>query len=380
METSSPKEIAIQILALANIKIGGQDPWDIHVNNEQFYTRTLKNPALGLGETYMAGWWDCASLDEFFYRIFHADLENVVSTDTRFLNNIVHAKFRTFLTQLFNYQTKDRSLEVGKRHYDIGNDLYHLMLDKRMNYSCGYWQNCDTLDAAQEAKLDLICRKLNLQPGMNVLDIGCGWGGFSKYAAEKYGVSVVGVTISQQQLLLAQELCAGLPVEIRFQDYRDVTEKFDRLVSIGMFEHVGHKNYGEYMHVAHRCLKDGGLFLLHTIGNNFSTTTANDWTAKYIFPNGNLPSVKQIGAAIEKLFVMEDWHNFGSDYEKTLMTWYKNFNNHWDSLKTSYDEQFRRMWNFYLLSCAGAFRARNMQLWQIVLAKPGVPGVYQAVR
>ncbi len=215
---------------------------------------------------------------------------------------------------------------------------------------------------------------------MHVLDIGCGWGAFARHAAEKHGVSVVGITISKQQQILAQELCAGLPVEIRFQDYRDINEKFDRVCSIGMFEHVGPKNYRHFMQAAHRCLNDGGLFLLHTIGNNYSTIITNDWTNKYIFPNGNLPSIKQVGKAIEKLFVMEDWHNFGADYDKTLMAWYRNFNQYWDNLKTNYDERFRRMWNYYLLSSAGAFRARDMQLWQIVLAKKGVPGCYVTVR
>jgi len=171
-----------------------------------------------------------------------------------------------------------------------------------------------------------------------------------------------------------------LPIELRLQDYRDVHETFDHVISLGMFEHVGYKNYRTYMEVASRCLKDDGLFLLHTIGGNMSVTHTDPWIERYIFPNSMLPSLAQIGKAIEKIFVMEDWHNFGADYDKTLMAWFHNFNKHWDTLKGKHGDRFYRMWKFYLLASAGGFRARKNQLWQIVLSKNGVPGGYASIR
>jgi cyclopropane-fatty-acyl-phospholipid synthase len=252
------------------------------------------------------------------------------------------------------------------------------MLDKRMVYTCAYWENAANLDEAQEKKLELTCQKLNLKPGMKVLDIGCGWGSFMKYAAERYGVSAVGITISKEQVDLARDLCSGLPIEIRLQDYRELLNsniQYDRIVSLGMFEHVGHKNYETYMKTMAHCLKEDGLFLLHTIGSNRFNAATSRWINTYIFPHGQLPSIAAVGASLEGLFVMEDWHNIGVHYDKTLMAWHDNFNAHWDEVKklsAEYDERFRRMWNYYLLSSAANFRARQIQLWQIVLSKNGL--------
>jgi cyclopropane-fatty-acyl-phospholipid synthase len=254
------------------------------------------------------------------------------------------------------------------------------MLDTRMVYSCGYWREARTLEAAQEAKLDLICRKLGLKEGDRLLDIGCGWGGLAKFAAERYGATVVGLTVSKEQAALARERCKGLPIEIRVQDYRTLSERFDHIASVGMFEHVGVKNYRTYFEVARRCLKEEGLFLLHTIGGNRSVRSVEPWIGKYIFPGGMLPSVAQIGAGIERLFVMEDWHNFGSYYDTTLLAWWHNFDAAWPALRAKYGERFYRMWKYYLLICAGTFRARHSELWQIVLSPHGVPGGYISVR
>jgi cyclopropane-fatty-acyl-phospholipid synthase len=362
-----------QLLALAGIGINSDNSWDIKVHNDSFYSRVMAWGSLGLGESYMDGWWDCEQLDEFFYRILRADIGSHVKKNWALLANALCAR-------IFNLQSKKRAFQIGKRHYDIGNDLFINMLDKRMNYSCGYWRNAGSLDEAQERKLELICRKLGLQSGMKMLDIGCGWGSLAKYAAEKHHVEVVGITVSREQVELARTLCQGLPVEIRLQDYRDVSDRFDRIVSVGMIEHVGYKNYRTFMEVIHRCLKDGGLFLLHTIGSIQSRTSVDSWINRYIFPNGMLPSIKQLGSAIEGLLVMEDWHSFGADYDKTLMAWYSRFEENWDTLKANYDERFHRMWRYYLLSCAGSFRARKNQLWQIVLSKDGVPGGYRSFR
>lgn len=362
-----------QFMELAGVEIGGTHPWDIQVHDDRAYKRILTEAELGLGESYMAGWWDAETVDEFVCRILRSHLQEKVRHNLRFAIQLLGFK-------LINMQKKSRAFIIGERHYDLGNELFTKMLDKRMNYSCAYWYGVENLDDAQENKLRLICEKLYLRPGMNVLDIGCGWGAFGKYAAEKYGVNVTGITVSKEQVKLGRELCAGLNVEFRLQDYRDINERFDRIVSVGMLEHVGYRNYREYFRVAKRCLVDDGLFLLHTIGNLRSVKSTDPWTHKYIFPNGVLPSIAQPGIAAEGLFVMEDWHNLGADYDRTLMAWYHNFTRGWDSLKEKYGDVFFRMWKYFLLSSAGAFRARNNQLWQIVLSPKGVTGGYKSIR
>ncbi len=361
-QKSAQQKTLEAILTRGDIRVGGDRPWDIRIHNPGLYARVLGKGSVGLGEAYMEGWWDCEALDEFFVRVLEARRGFQPKLSLELISFAVKAK-------LTNRQTPALSMNEGKSHYEIGNDLYKRMLDKRMMYSCAYWREANTLDEAQEAKLDLICRKLRLEPGMRILDIGCGWGGFARFAAERYGVHVVGITVAENQLELARENCRGLSVELRLQDYRNLNEQFDHVVSIGMFEHVGPKNYREYFQVARRCLKDRGLFLLHTIGENRTEIKMDAWMDKYIFPNAKLPSIAEIGTAIENLFVMEDWHNLSTDYERTLLAWLDNFQRHWPDLSGKYDEVFRRMWRYYLLMCAGGFRARKTQLWQIVLAK-----------
>ncbi|MBP6942803.1 MAG: cyclopropane fatty acyl phospholipid synthase [Candidatus Buchananbacteria bacterium] len=363
---------AVELLRHADLEVNGSDPWDPQVHDNRMFSRVFRQGSLGLGESYMDGWWDAAQLDEFFHRLLKADLASAIKPIA--LLPLVARDV------VLNPQAGRRSFKVGEQHYDTGNDLYRAMLDKRLTYTCGYWKDATTLDEAQEAKLDLICRKLGLKAGDRVLDIGCGWGSFMKFAAEKYGVSCVGVTVSKEQVALGQELCQGLPVEFRLTDYRAVNEKFDHIVSVGMFEHVGTKNYKTYFEVARRCLKPEGLFLLHTIGSNRSRRTSDRWLDKYIFPNSILPSIAQIGKASEKHFIIEDLHNFSAYYDKTLMAWHANFEAAWPDLKSQYDERFYRMWRYYLLSCAGLFRARQAQLWQIVLSPHGVKGGYTSIR
>ena len=373
MKKTNGKQTIQDIFDLADVRINGNRPWDIQVQNLSFYERVLAGGSLALGETYMDGWWDCEALDQFFYKIMDARLDKKAKKSKQVLWAILKAK-------ITNAQSRSKAYEIGKRHYDIGNDIFSIMLDKGMNYSCGYWNKAGTLDKAQEAKLDLICRKMGLKPGMKVLDIGCGWGGFAKYAAEKYDVRVLGITVSREQVEFARKFCKGLPVEIELQDYRKLKEKFDRIISIGMFEHMGSRNYRTYMKVIHRCLTSDGLFLLHTIAGNSSVSSTDPWINKYIFPNSMLPSPKQITSAAEGVFVLEDWHSFGQYYDKTIMTWYGNFTKNWDKIKDTYDQRFYRMWTYYLLSCAGSFRSRRNQLWQIVFSKKGTQGGYQIIR
>ena len=366
------KKTVQKILDLADIKIDGTKPWDIQVKDDRFYQKVLAQGSLGLGESYMNGWWTCERVDELITKILNARLEKKVKP--------LGVVFAAVKAKVLNLQTKSRAKIVGEKHYDAGNELYTYMLDKRMTYTCGYWKDSKTLDQAQEAKLDLICKKLKLKPGMTVLDIGCGWGSFAKFAAEKYKVKVTGVTISKEQAKLARENCKNLPVEIRLQDYRDVKEKFDRVLSIGMFEHVGLKNYKTYMKVVNRCLKNGGITLLHTIGGDFPGKSSDTWIEKYIFPNGKIPTPTQILNASEKLLVLRDWHEFGNDYDKTLMAWHKNFTKSWNKIKDNYDERFYGMWTYYLLMCAGTFRAGTNKLWQIVFTKGEPKEQYHSVR
>lgn len=360
------------LLELAGVEIDGPASHDIQVHDERLYGRVLAGGSLALGEAYLDRWWDCRRLDEFFARVLRARLDERVRSRTWL--------WAALKARLLNRQSAGRVASMVRHHYDIGNDLYRAMLDRRMIYSCGFWAGAGDLDQAQEQKLELVCRKLGLEPGMRVLDIGCGWGGAARYAAEKYGVEVVGLTLSRRQAELAREVCAGLPVEIRLQDFRGLDEKFDRIYSLGMFEHVGPRNHRAYMETVKRCLVPDGLTVLHTIGGNVSVSRTEDWMDKYIFPGSVLPSAADIARASEGLFVLEDWHGFGPDYDRTLMQWHRNFTGAWDRLKDAYGERFRRMWEYYLLSCAGSFRARKNQVWQVVLAAEGIAGGYRAPR
>lgn len=367
------KEKIAELISHAGLTINGPDPYDPQVHNELLYDRILAGGTLALGEAYMDGWWNAADLPGLFSRAINANVEEKI--------NPLSLVLPVISSKIMNLQSLQRAFQVGERHYDIGNDLYEKMLDARMTYTCGYWKDAKTLDEAQEAKLDLVCRKIGIKRGDRVLDIGCGWGSFAKYAAEKYGASVVGVTVSKEQAALAKERVLGLPIEIRLQDYRGISDApFDHVVSLGMFEHVGYKNYKTYFTKVRELLKNDGIFILHTIGTNISETITNPWVHRYIFPNGHPPSIRQIGSALEGVFVMEDWHNFGVDYEKTLIEWSKNFEGAWPSLKQKYGERFYRMWCFWLAISIGSFHSRQSQLWQIVLSKNGIPGGYQSVR
>ncbi len=356
----------------ADIRIDGERPWDVRVHDERLYRRVLATGTLGLGEAYMDGWWDCDAIDDMVYRAQRTDAAS------HFVSKLDRARHVSAAVQ--NRQTRERSREVGRRHYDVGNDLYRRMLDRRMMYSCAYWSDVADLETAQESKLALIADKLGLEAGMRILDIGCGWGGAAQYFAEKRGCDVVGVTISGEQAKLATDRCADLPVEIRLQDYRDIDETFDRVYSIGMFEHVGVKNYRTYFDTCRRLLRDDdGLTLLHTIGSSRSQRATDPFFEKYIFPNSVLPSAAQITTGAEGVLELQDWHNFGVHYDRTLMAWHANIESAWGELP-DYDERFRRMWRFYLLSSAGSFRAGTLQLWQIVFSKRGLSEAYRGVR
>lgn len=370
---NSARQTIQRLITGTGVELNGGGPHDIRVHDERFYARVLSDGSIGLGEAYMDGWWDCDALDVMMDMLLRADLESRVSP-AKLVLPVLYAK-------LVNRQRRSRAFDVGRRHYDLGNDLYSRMLDRRMTYTCGYWAHAADLDEAQEHKLDLACRKLELEPGMRVLDIGCGWGSFAGFAAERYGAEVVGVTVSKEQVELGRSLHEGLPVDLRLQDYREVDGVFDRVVSLGMFEHVGVKNYKRFMDVVLGCLSRDGLFLLHTIGTDTPKTAVDPWTDKYIFPGGMLPTAARITTAVEGRFVIEDWHNFGPDYDPTLMAWMANVDRCRQELAgLGYDERFYRMWRYFLLSSAGGFRARRNHLWQVVLGRPGSSRVYRSFR
>jgi cyclopropane-fatty-acyl-phospholipid synthase len=353
-----------ELMDRAGIEINGAAPHDIQVHDRRFYARVLRDGTLGVGESYMDGWWDAPRLDQAMARLLSGQTHEDVRVSWRMAASVLMAR-------VMNLQSSTRSFEVGEKHYDIGNDLYEAMLDARLVYTCGYWKDATDLDAAQEAKLDLVCRKIGLQKGMRVLELGCGWGSFAGFAAERYGAEVVGLTVSKEQVDLGMERCKGLPVELRLADYRDATGTYDAVVSIGIMEHIGPKNYRTYMEVAERCLAPGGTAFVHTIGGNISRDLTDAWFHKYIFPNAVIPTIAQLGQAMEGLFVLEDVHNIGPHYDPTLMAWYDNFEAAWPRLRDRYGDRFYRMWKFYLLSSAAGFRSRFLQLYQVVMTRTG---------
>lgn len=370
-----PPATLLELAAGAGITINGDAPRDIQVFDARAYQRILTQGSLGFGEAYMDGLWECKRLDQLFDCLLRSRADEKIDGGLRLrlLGDVLRHS-------LFNLQSSRRAFQVGERHYDIGNDVFEAMLDPTLSYSCAYWHDAASLRDAQQKKLDMICRKLALRPGERLLEIGCGWGGLAFFAANYYGVEVVGITVSKEQQAVAQSRCAGLPVSIELMDYRDLDGRFDKIVSVGMFEHVGPKNYAAYFDTVHRTLKEDGLFLLHTIGTAVTASRTDPWIDKYIFPNGKLPSAVEIAATVERRFLIEDWHNFGPDYDRTLMAWWENFDTAWPFLEAKYGKRFYRMWKYYLMSCAGFFRSRQGQLWQLVLSKPERTQAYRSVR
>ncbi len=365
MSITREAKLVETLLSEVGIAINGSNPWDIRINDDRMFGRVISEKNLGLGESYMEGWWDCDQIDELIFRILRGNLKEKIRGNIRFIVPYL-------LARLSNRQSKKRAYQVAQTHYDLDNDLFMSFLDPYNQYSCAYFDdNSDDLTQAQVRKMKLICAKLELSPDDHLLDIGFGWGGLARFAAENYGCTVTGVNISREQISFAKDFCKGLPVRILERDYREIEGEYSKIVSVGMFEHVGYKNYRTFMESVHHCLSNDGIFLLHTIGSNDSGINTDPWINKYIFPNGMLPSLAQITRAVEGLFVIEDLHNLGPHYDRTLMAWNKNFQAARESFKTKYGERFVRMWEYYLLSCAGAFRARYNQLWQILMTKPG---------
>ena len=370
----SARRTVEDLFAAADIRLNGSRAWDIQVHNERLFRRILAGGSLGFGEAYMDGDWDCAALDQFFDRVISSRLSERLGTTLPLFLLMLAAR-------LSNRQSANRSWKVAKAHYDLPTDIHEATYDKRLTASCAYWKDADTLDQAQENKLDLICRKVGLRHGHTVFDIGCGWGSFIGFAAERYGARCTGVTVSKEQVAYVQRRYGGLSVEPLLMDYRAYRgPQVDRVISVGMFEHVGSKNFRTYFECARRALKDDGIFLLHTIWENERHPVIDAWQDKYIFPNGDLPSLGEITSAVEGLFVVEDVHNFGADYDRTLMAWNTNFQSRRAEMTARHGERFCRMWEYYLLQNAAAFRCRHISVGQLVLTPRGLRGGYEAVR
>lgn len=370
--STTARDVVSDVLERADVSIDGNSPGDIRVHDERLFDRLIAQGSLGLGEAYMDGWWDCENLDVFFAKLLRTGADEAARSR--------HHTLLFLKSTLLNMQTQSRSRRVAERHYNLGNEFYADMLDPGMHYTCAYWEKASTLEEAQNAKCELICRKLMLEPGDSVLELGCGWGGFAEYAARNYGCRVTAYNIAEEQVKYARERCKDLNVEIVLDDYRAARGRYDKVVSIGMFEHVGPKNYRTVMQVANRCIKDTGLFLAHMIGRNTTRVATDPWFDKYIFPGGVIPSIQKISEAAEGIFVVEHFHNFGQYYDDTLMAWYANFQKNWHKHAQTYGERFFRMWTYYLMSCAGAFRSRNNHLWHWVFSKRGVLGGYRGLR
>ncbi len=379
----TPRQIFTQICTEVGVEIGGANPGDIRVHDDRFFSRVVGDGSLGMGETYVLGWWDCEDLFLFLQRLLS-------SNQVAFRE---HAGWRTgfafMKARLMNVQKPSQVRQLADAHYNLSNALFENMLGKSMAYSCAYWHSADNLLDAQNRKLDLICRKLGLKQGQRVLDIGCGWGCFARFAAERYSCEVTGITVAKEQSEFAREFCSGLPVEICCCDYRDFNTAreygpFDKAVAIEVMEHVGYRNYRVFMEMIHRQLRSSGLLLVQTQGMNESTRTSDPWITKYIFPGGKIPSMKQIAGAIEKLFVIQDVHNIGIHYGKTLRAWHENFDTYWRDIRrpstAGSSEAFYRMWRYYLVVSCAYFQVRGSPVWQIVLSKGVAKDGYNFIR
>jgi cyclopropane-fatty-acyl-phospholipid synthase len=373
------KTKAIKMFAKADIKIDGNREWDIQVHDERFYSSLLFHGSVALGETYVNGWWDCKNVEQFIYRVLHYRLVNPRTYELQHFGSSFLKNTRFISKYIINAQSVKRASRDVKYHYNLGNDLFRATLGQSMTYTCGYFKNTKDLDEAQLNKMDLVCKKLHLKKGMTVLDIGCGWGSLAKHMSSKYGVKVVGITLSENQVKYARRHCKGEDVKIVLCDYRDYVGKFDRIVSIEMIEHVGAKNLKEFMHKANANLKEDGLMLLQFDGKAESINWNYSWIEKYIFPGTVTPSLKQITTSAEGLFTLVDLHDFTKDYHLTMNCWHSNFLKNWDDIKDSYDDRFFRLWKFYLTMCPATALANTQHLWQIVLQKNNSEKQYERI-
>lgn len=362
-----------QVFQFGNV--GSEPPIHLIIHNANTYDRILTFGALGFCEAYMEGWWDEEN-GQLFELLGLLNRNHVIDKARENITiplilQVVKQRLKTLPILIQN------SRKNVQHHYDLGNEFYRIFLDPTMTYSCGYrLQETDSLEQMQLQKYDLICRKLELQPGESLIDIGCGWGGMLIYAAEHYGVSGTGITLSVEQARLAQERIEqrGLSdrIQILLKDYREVQGQYDKLVSIGMFEHVGKGNFMTFMQKSAELLTPQGIGLLHTI-----TTESNErngaWVDKYIFPGGYAPQFHELTQALwATKLVVAHCENLKPHYAETLKRWAQNFMGNRTqiaALDPAYDERFLRMWHMYLQSFEASFRYGNLQVYQLLFYK-----------
>lgn len=349
------------------IKYGeGEPEFKLIIKNFPSKKELLSDPSVALGEAYMKGDIDIeGDLQKFF--------ESIIRNKDSFMNK--NTVFR--LASKIKAPSLIKSKKDIAHHYDIGNDFYSLWLDKTMSYSCGYFKNpTDTLYDAQMNKIHHILKKLNLKEGEHLLDIGCGWGYLIIEAAKLYKVKALGITLSEEQFKKAKERIKqeGLEdlVDVQLMDYRNLEKsnlEFDRIVSVGMAEHVGHANLPLFFKNVDSVLKESGLFLLHNI-TNLVETGGNKWITTYIFPGGYLPTLREeLNIAADINFRTLDVESLRLHYMKTLEEWCKNFMNHLDEERDMFDDEFLRMWHLYLATCAAAFHYWDIDIHQILFSK-----------
>ncbi|MGB4076280.1 MAG: cyclopropane fatty acyl phospholipid synthase [Minisyncoccia bacterium] len=362
------------------VSLDGNNSWDPRIRNERFYERVLREGRLGAAESYMDGRWECSNLPELFYRLLSSGFDQKLYElpALRFLESL-----RRFGMGLWNRQTKERSLAVGEVHYD-DRVFQTAALGDRMVASCAYYdRGASTLDEAQDHKMALICEKLYLEDGHRLLDIGCGWGTLMHYAESTRALRAIGLTISRDQQEYARKRYPEKNLEFLLEDYRDFKASagsFERVVSVGMLEHVGKKNYPTYFNRVRHFLAEDGLFLLHSIVGRQRENGTDPFIDKYIFPNGELPTMAEILESVEGTFVVEDLHNLGTNYEWTLRAWRENLQLRWSDIVAAHGMRTARMYEYYLAISEAAFRSRTLNVVQIVLSPRGKRGGYRSIR
>ena len=349
-----------------------EKPIKLKILDKSLHWKLLINPDLYFGEGYMNGSIviENGSLTEFL----DIALKNVGRDPTNGITNIL-ARFRRVYRYITNFNLIGKSKENVAHHYDISEKFYDLFLDEKRQYSCAYFKNeDDTLEVAQNNKIDHIIKKLNLKPNQKVLDIGCGWGTLAIDIAKKTQCEVVGITLSENQLEYskqkAKEMNLENQVEFRLSDYRQLNEKFDRVVSVGMFEHVGRKFYKTYFNKVFDFLNEDGVALIHTIGSINPPRGPQPWITKYIFPGGYTPSLSEVALPIEKSgLIVSDLEVLRTHYQHTLRNWKDRFMSKKDEVLEMFDEKFFRMWEFYLVGCEMAFKWSDQVVFQFQLTK-----------